>query len=59
MPKSKKSKKPATLWAKITEQNLLITLVVILLVCVGVLIFKENRTTQIDEPITIEQPSGE
>jgi hypothetical protein len=54
MAKAKKtvSKKSNTL---ITEQNLLIVLVVVFLVCLGVLFMKDNRGVKLINPTTVEQ----
>lgn len=51
MPKAKKQSTIANLLDKFNEQTMLIFLVIILLVCVGVLLFRQNRSIQIIEPV--------
>jgi hypothetical protein len=55
MPKSKKAKS-STLKQLLTEKNLSILLLVILVACVAVLLTRENmRSTKLIDPVDVEQ----
>lgn len=55
MAKTQKNKS-VKLSALINERTLLVVLAIVLVICVGVLIFKDNKkSNKLIEPVTVEQ----